>query len=276
MTSMDSVQTIPHRGMDGPLLGPGSYRLRAVHLGSAFDLLSAARETGGLLAAGRAYLFVQRMGALHFLFPFGSVVTIPLSSASSEADLTEFANLVRNRHERVADEFQLTIEPEDKEKVEFGRVTIKKGDMDRLVLLTTVFAQSNTLEHYENVAVTLTEDSAALTEPMEQGRMPPAGQPMLKFIGKSLGIRRELVSQLSVLDPPEEIWEDDRLDSLYHALRNNFEIQQRMRVVEHKLELVKETADLVVSINESRRSLWLELIIIALIAIEIILYLVGH
>lgn len=262
--------------MDGPLLGPGSYRLRAVHLGSSFDLLAAARETGGLLAPGRAYLFVQRMGALHFLFPFGSVVTIPLSSASTEADISEFGNLVRNRHERVADEFQLTIEPEDKEKVEFGRVTIKRGDMDRLVLLTTVFAQSNTLEHYENVAVILTEESSAVTGPMAQGRMPPAGKRMLEFIGKSLEMRRELVSQLSVFDPPEEIWEDDRLDSLYHALRANFEIQQRMRVVEHKLELVKETAHLVVSINESRRGLYLEMIIIFLIAVEIVLFLIGH
>lgn len=262
--------------MDGPLLGPGSYKLRAVHLGSSFDLLSTARETGGMLAPGRAYLFIQRMGALHFLFPFGSVVTIPLSSTSVEADLAEFGNLVRNRHERVADEFQLTIAAEDKEKVEFGRVTIKRGDMNRLVLLTSVFAQSNTLEHYENVAVSLTEDSATLTGPMAQGKMPPAGKRMLEFIGKSLEMRRELVSQLSVLDPPEEIWEDDRLDSLYHALRNNFEIPQRMRVVEHKLELVRETADLVVSINESRRSLFLELTIIFLIAIEVVLYLIGR
>ena len=49
-----------------------------------------------------------------------------------------------------------------------------------------------------------------------------------------------------------------------------------MRVVEHKLELLKETAQLVVSINESRRSHFLEIIIILLIAIEIALYIVGH
>ncbi len=122
----------------------------------------------------------------------------------------------------------------------------------------------------------LTEESSAVTGPMAQGRMPPAGKRMLEFIGKSLEMRRELVSQLSVFDPPEEIWEDDRLDSLYHALRANFEIQQRMRVVEHKLELVKETAHLVVSINESRRGLYLEMIIIFLIAVEIVLFLIGH
>ena len=96
------------------------------------------------------------------------------------------------------------------------------------------------------------------------------------FIGQSLAIRRELVSQLSVLDPPESIWEDDRLDRLYHALQNNFEITQRMRVIEHKLELIHDTARMVVSINEVKRSHFLEMVIIFLIAFEIVLAIIGH
>jgi len=125
------------------------------------------------------------------------------------------------------------------------------------------------------VAIELTNNSSDLTDRMAVGKMPPTGAKMLSFIGKSLAIRRELVSQLSVLDPPESIWEVASLDLLYHALRNNFEIQQRMRVVEHKLDLIKETAHLVVSLNESRRSHFLELIIIFLIAVEIVLYVIG-
>ena len=137
-------------------------------------------------------------------------------------------------------------------------------------------AQSNTLEHYENQTIELTDSSSVLTDRMVKGEMPPQGKEMLVYTGKSLSLRRELLAHVSVLDPPEVIWESKSLDQLYYGLRNNFEISQRMRVVEHKLELLKETAQLVVSINESRRSHFLELIIILLIAIEIALYLIGH
>ncbi len=262
----------PHSADVSPL-DPGSYRLRAVHLGPAFDMITAARETGGTLATGRTYLLIRRTDALHFLFPFGTVVTVVLSTAGSEPDISEFRKLMSSPHERVADEFYLKVDPGDKEGVEFNLVTIRVGDTDRLVLIAAILAQSNTLEHYENVVTEMTANSASLTDRMRQGKMPPTGSKMLVFIGQSLAIRRELVSQLSVLDPPESIWEDDKLDRLYHALRNNFEIPQRMRVVEHKLDLIKETAHMVVSLNETRRSHVLELVIIILIAIEILLYL---
>ena len=261
------------------LLQPGAHQMVATHLGTGFDLVGASKVMGGILAPGRAYLMVERTTALHFLFPFGSVVTITkLGTVKSdvEQEILELRKFAESSHTRVSDEFRLLVDPEEKERVEFGQVTIKTSEIDRLVLVASSFAQSNTLEHYENVAVELTDQCSGLTDRMAEGKMPPTGSKMLSFIGKSLGMRRELVSQLSVLDPPEAIWEDNSLDVLYHALRNNFEIQQRMRVVEHKLELVKETAQLVVSLNESRQSHFLEIVIIVLIAIEIVLYNFGH
>ncbi len=262
-----------HRG--GPPLGPGSYRLKAVHLGASIDLVAAARETAGVLAPGKAHLFVYRTGRLHFLFPFGSLVTM-VAGDSTDPDISEFRPLVKDAHELVVDDFVLKISPEEKEGVEFGQVTLWEGRQDRLALVATILAQSNTLEHYEDVVIKMTDNTAGVTERLSAGKMPPSGSEMLSFIGKSLSIRRELLSQLSVLDPPESIWEDDSLDRLYHALQANFEIPQRMRVVEHKLNLIHDTAQMIVSINEGRRAHHLEMIIIFLIALEIVLAIWGH
>ncbi len=257
-------------------LGPGTYKLKAVHLGASFDMVEAARETVGTLAPGKLHLFIQRTGMLYFLFPFGTVVTIPTGGNGSDPDLAEFRKLVSNPHEPETDEFIMRVAPDEKEGVEFGQVKVRDGALERLALVAAVLAQSNTLEHYEKVVTEMTNSTASLTDRMSAGKMPPSGSEMLVFIGQSLAIRRELVSQLSVLDPPESIWEDDRLDRLYHALQNNFEIPQRMRVVEHKLELVHDTAQMVVSINEGQRSHHLEMIVIVLIALEIVLAIIGH
>ncbi len=240
-------------------------------------MLKAARGTGGTLALGRSYLMVEDLTAYHFLFHFGSVVTIPREAGPDRIhDISPFDPYVQHPHDKIADAYSLQVDPEAPEKVEFGGATISSSEVEKLVLVAALMAQSNTLEHYENVAAELTDNSAVLTDRMSQGKMPPTGRDMLIYIGKSLAMRRELISHLSVLDPPESIWESKSLDLLYHGLRNNFEIPQRMRVVEHKLELLKETAHIVVSINESRRSHFLELVIIFLIAAEIILYLIGH
>jgi uncharacterized Rmd1/YagE family protein len=257
-------------------LKAGFYHLRAVHLGASFDMVAAARETVGTLAPGKSHLFIRRTGVLYFLFPFGSLVTVPLGNTTGDTDLSEFRKLVNKPHEPVTDEFVLRVAPEEKEGVEFGQVSVRDGSLERLSLVATLLAQSNTLEHYENVVAAMTESTASLTDRMSQGKMPPSGSAMLMFIGQSLAIRRELVSQLSVLDPPEAIWEDDSLDHLYHALQNNFEITARMRVVEHKLGLIHATAQMVVSINEGRRSHFLEMVIIFLIAFEIVLAILSH
>lgn len=252
-------------------LSPGTYTLRATHLGASFDLVKAARETVGTLAPGKSHLFIRRTDALYFLFPFGSVVSVGLTATAGEPDIAEFRPLVHESHDPVRDEYVIRVAPEEKEEVEFEQATVHDGALERLALVAALLAQSNTLEHYERVVASITANTAEVTDRLAQGKMPPSGSPMLVFIGQSLGIRRELVTQLSVLDPPEAIWEDDSLDRLYHGLQANFEIPQRMRVVEHKLELIHDTAQMVVSINEGRRSHVLELIIILLIAFDIVM-----
>jgi uncharacterized Rmd1/YagE family protein len=255
------------------LLAPGDYRLKAVHLGSKIDLDAAAEKHGGVLAPSRTCLLLKEDKAIFFLFSFGSYVSI---SPTNEAPILDFYAFVSRPHGESQDDFQLVVCPEQPDKVEFAKVSINSSETEKLALVASLMAQSNTLEHYENQAIDLTESSSVLTDRMVKGKMPPQGKQMLVYTGKSLALRRELMAHVAVLDPPEAIWESSSLDRLYHSLRNNFEISQRMRVVEHKLELLKETAQLVVSINESRRSHFLEIIIILLIAVEIALYVVGH
>lgn len=247
--------------------------MQAVHIGSKIDLVAAAEKHGGVMAPARAYLLIEQNSIIYFLFSFGSYVSISATGAVAELDFLPFVGRV---HEKIQDDFLLVVSPEMPETVEFEKVTIKSSGREKLALVSFLMAQSNTLEHYENQAIELTESSSVLTDHMVKGEMPPRGKEMLVYTGKSLALRRELMAQVSVMDPPEVIWESKSLDALYYELRNNFEISQRMRVVEHKLELLKETAQLVVSINESRRSHFLEIIIILLIAVEIVLYLIGH
>lgn len=259
------------------LLKPGKYRLLAVHLGSSFRLEEAASTLGATLAQAKAYAVLRRTHALIFLFPYGSLVYLPLSEQPlAEAELREMKAFVRRPHDEIRDEFIIEVVADQKERVEFAKAILPEPTLAKVAIVAEAMAQSNSLEHYEDVADRLTEESTEIIDIIAEGKRPHDGPKTLSFIGESLAVRRELVAHLSVLDAPEITWEDRSLDLLYQALCNNFEIQQRMRATEYKLELVKETAQVVVSLNESRRSHFMELVIIFLIAVEILLYLIGH
>jgi uncharacterized Rmd1/YagE family protein len=255
------------------MLEPGDYQVKAVHLGSGIDLIAAGEKHGGVLGPGKSYLLLERDPVIYFLFPFGSYVIISPQESGADLDPRPF---VEKAHAEVQDDFDLTVSPEELDKVEFAKVTLSSVEKEKLALVASLIAKSNTLEHYENQVIELMDSSSVLTDRMVQGRMPPRGKELLVYTGKSLSLRRELMSHVSVLDHPEAIWESKSLDKLYHGVRNNFEISQRMKVVEHKLQLLQETAQLVVSINESRSSHFLEIVIIVLIALEIVLYLIGN
>ena len=63
-------------------------------------------------------------------------------------------------------------------------------------------------------------------------------------------------------------WDDPALDKLFRELRINFEIEMRVSNVEKKLNLVVESAEILVDLTKSRREHALEIVVIVLIALR--------
>ena len=58
------------------------------------------------------------------------------------------------------------------------------------------------------------------------------GSLLMTFLGLGLNTRRHIVSNLSILDAPDVVWEDPALHSLYQEHKANFELSSRFRTVE--------------------------------------------
>ena len=80
-----------------------------------------------------------------------------------------------------------------------------------------------------------------------------------------------LVGRVEVIDKPEIIWEHPNLERLYLRLEDEFEIRERHLALERKLDLVSHTAQTVLEVLQSRRSLRLEWYVVLLILVEICL-----
>jgi uncharacterized Rmd1/YagE family protein len=74
-----------------------------------------------------------------------------------------------------------------------------------------------------------------------------------------------------VLEKPEVLWERPNLERFYLRLEDEYELRERSRVLDRKLDLIARTSETLLELMQSRRSMRVEWYIVILIVIEILI-----
>lgn len=212
-----------------------------------------------------------------YLFSFGSVVFIGVEPPKAEVFMQDLATYVDGQTERLTDDFTIVIDAQARDKVFFERVVLQEVTQVKLRLLSLVLAQSTTLEHFEMKVEGLLDRATAFTDALALGgqwRGPV--KEMMAFIGVGLATRRQIVSNLAILDAPDIVWEDPALDTIFQEHKANFELAARYRTLEHKLRLIHESVEVLIDVSNTRQGHVLEIVVIVLIAVEVIMAFIGH
>ena len=77
--------------------------------------------------------------------------------------------------------------------------------------------------------------------------------------------------RVAITEKPDALWDRPDLERLYARLEDDYDLQQRVDTLNPKLAVITETATTLADIIDTQRSLRLELIIVALIALEIVI-----
>jgi len=77
--------------------------------------------------------------------------------------------------------------------------------------------------------------------------------------------------RVAITEKPDALWDRPDLERLYARLEDEYELQERVDTLNRKLAVISETATTLADIIDTQRSLRLELIIVALIALEIVI-----
>jgi uncharacterized Rmd1/YagE family protein len=93
---------------------------------------------------------------------------------------------------------------------------------------------------------------------------------LLKYIGKVLNVKAEIMDNLYILDDPNLTWEDEALNYLNRQLKSNFDINARFKDLDYRLRNVEENLKLFTELLHNRDSSRMEIIIIVLILIEVL------
>jgi uncharacterized Rmd1/YagE family protein len=208
------------------------------------------------------------------LFRYGVAVLIGLSP-EDEVDFLETlkprigSKLVRFEEETAI----VTLASETEDQVQAGGpIQLRDISLERLLVIADVLAKSVVLAHDEREVAKVFEIIEPFAKELaDHGRTRRNRKGMLRLLGNALLVQHRVSGRVAVAEKPDALWDRPDLERLYARLEDEYELKERVDTLNRKLAVVAETANTLADIIDTRRSLRLELIIVALIALEIII-----
>lgn len=253
-----------------PLRRATTIPVRALFLGSRIQ--ARALEKRSALALAPLTLRVGERGCA-VVFRYGAVVFFDVPAAD-EAGFLDYLRpyLVEPRSQPEHEEVLLRVDAGSGDIVQGGEVFLAAVSLQHLQLVAEVLARSVVLEYYES----RTARSFDLVEPFARRLVRPQTRwsrpgELLVHIGEVLLNQQEMVGRIEISEKPELLWDHPALERLYARLESEYELRDRYRALERKLELISRTAETVLEILQARRNLRVEWYIVILIVVEILL-----
>lgn len=244
--------------------------VRALHIGARITIRALEKRD---LAAMTPLTMDAGKGGCAVIFRYGVVVLFNLTPEEETTFIETMDPYITSRRaDPEVEEVDIHVDPARKETIQGDLIYLNKVSMQHLQLVAEVMAKSVVLDYYENNV----GSSFELIEPVAL-RLVEApmswirSRDLLRHIGEVLVHQQQIVGRIEVAEKPELLWDHPQLERLYARLEGEFEIRERHLALERKQALISRTAETVLDILQTRRSIRLEWYIVILIVIEIII-----
>jgi len=256
--------------------------VKAFDYASEFDLKNAREillaRTGGKKLDDDPLLVQLSKQKMVMVFDYGAIVLFDYTDEEIRDLLSVLDPCAWRKNKRMSqDEFTLYLAPRTKKPEGTDELTVKELNRDIALVVGVVLSRSVSVEYYESlVANALATFEETISELATRGWMPRRRRELTKQVGFALSVEHELAYNISVLDDPDIVWDGGtRIESLYASLKREFDLVDRIRLIQQKVSIISRSSTFVLSRLESQRSNMLEWIIILLIFSEIVLALFG-
>ena len=251
-----------------PLPNPRAIRARALQVGERIDIKGLEREDA---FSQSPLAFPVPGGGTVVLFKSGAVVFVGMSPLQEEELLASLAERIAGPlAERESEALEILVKAEEDDHFNTaGALHLRGADPDRLLLVAEALAMSVTLAYDERRVAQAFERITPVADTLSAGRLPAGPQAaLLRQIGEGLRIHQRLARRIDLDDKPDVLWDHPELERLWARLVDEYDLPQRGRAIERKLEVIRETVDTITDLMATRTSHRLEWYIIALIALE--------
>lgn len=154
--------------------------------------------------------------------------------------------------------------------VKENSIILKEYNTWFIEIIAFSLAHTVAMEYYENTTENFFQKLNFYEDIKKFWKIKVNEKTVLKTIAELLSIKHEIVNELYLLDKPDIIWDDIRLEYLYNSLYNFFDIKDRFKAIEYKLNFMSENISFLHELIDSKKAHFLEWIVIYLIIIEVI------
>lgn len=244
------------------------FTVHALLVGDRIDLRalgSQQRHAGGPLVLS------VRGGGVAVLFRYGAIALFDVKPLEEDTFVRELRPRIQNPATEIErEQLQLRIDPAAKEVIEGSCVLLRDASSERLQLVADVLCKSVVLARYEQVVAQTFDRIEPFAANLEsQGLSGRAASELLKHLGSTLLMEQQMVGRLQLDDTPDLLWDHPQLERLFLRVRDEFELTERAKALNRKLELISRTVQTALELLQSGRSHRVEWYIVILIVFEI-------
>jgi required for meiotic nuclear division protein 1 len=245
--------------------------VRALLLGERLDTRAFERNE----PLGVAPLTVDIPGGgVAVLFRYGAVVVFGAASSVLDNFVASLAPLVTAPlpvPER--DDARLLIRPQAEQQVDLtGNIFLREKTATGLQLVADILAKGLVLSHYETRIADIFDGIEPLAATLrERGRAGARSKELLRHIGEVLLMQQKMVGRVETGEKPELLWDHPELERLYVRLAEEYELRDRDRALDRKLDVISRTVETLLGLVQTRSSLRVEWYIVVLIVAELLL-----
>jgi uncharacterized Rmd1/YagE family protein len=157
-------------------------------------------------------------------------------------------------------------------KIENGVIYLSELNLKLLQIVADILAKSVVLDYYEVKTASVFDRIDPIAMSLQNTNWSRHQvRELLKQLGNTLSVQHKVVGRVEIMDKPEILWENPELERFYLLLEKEYEIQERLLVLERKLELISRTAETALGLLQHNTSMRVEWYIVILIVVEIFL-----
>ena len=197
---------------------PAGYTVQAFNLFDVINIKTIRSLLSGKVIDSSPQEMQLQYGENSFLFVyrFGCLVFFNMSNEEIERETGKLrAALGEGLEFPTTETYQVNI-GDFASRVEFEYVELKRLNLDHLRLIAVSLGQSAALEYFEIKADRLLSDTSSfMVNLAKYGYLPFASKNLLKIIGTTARTRQRILSNLAILDTPDETWKSKELEKLF-------------------------------------------------------------
>ena len=250
---------------------PETIPIVALYVGDRID--TRGFEPADALGLGPLALPIGGVGVA-VVFRYGVVVLFNVGSAEERALFGRLSpHIVAPLPAPEIERARLQVKPDAEAPTDIsGTILVRQSSTEIFQLVADVLAKNLVLAHYEARIAGIFDRIEPLAATLrEKGRAGEYGRTLMRQIGDVLQMQHRMVGRVETDEKPEILWDHPEFDRLHLRLAEEYELRDRSRSLDRKLDVISRTVETLLGLVQNRTNLRVEWYILALIVAELIL-----